>query len=381
LNDPTAAADFLYIDRSTRMLDLVPRLEGAQEIALDIEADSLHHYFEKVCLIQLSAGGEHFIVDPLCGLDLSPLLGLLARRPLVLHGADYDIRMMRSSFGFLPKTEVFDTMLAARLLGHDKFGLASLVERFFGVEIGKAGQKSDWSRRPLSASQLRYASADTCYLLPLADRLRHDLEKLGRIAWHRETCESMLRQASVERGRDPDSVWRIKDSGKLTGRQLNYLKALWHWRDREARTLDRPPFHVLGNRQLLDLAVQADHNLKSTLEAGPKFHRHNKGRRLEALRAALREAAKNPKSEWPERPSREKPLSAPKPLTASLRAQCDRLAGELGIESSVLAPRSALENIALNRPSTLEEIMTYGPLLRWQSSLLAPAILKILKRR
>jgi len=380
LNDPTAAADFLYIDRSTRMLDLVPRLEGAREIALDTEADSFHHYFEKVCLIQLSAGGEHFIVDPLCGVDLSPLLALLARKPLVLHGADYDIRMMRSSFGFLPETAVFDTMLAARLLGHEQFGLASLVERFFGVEISKAGQKSDWSRRPLSASQLRYASDDTRYLLPLAERLRHDLKKLGRIAWHRETCESMLRQASVESARDPDAVWRIKDSGKLTGRQLNYLKALWHWRDRETRTLDRPPFHVLGNRELLDLAVQADHNMKSALEASPKFHPHNRGRRLEALRAALREAAKNPKSEWPERLRREKPPSAPKALTASLRAECDRLAGKLGLESSILAPRPALENIALSRPSTLEEIMEHGPLLRWQASLLVPAIMKIFKR-
>ena len=379
MNDPMAATDFLYIDRATRMLDLVSRLEGAGEIALDTEADSLHHYFEKVCLIQLSAGGEHFIVDPLCDMDLSPLLKLLARRPLVLHGADYDIRMMRSSFGFLPEMAVFDTMLAARLLGHDKLGLAALAERFFGVKLGKAGQKSDWSRRPLSASQLRYASDDTRHLLPLAERLRQDLEKLGRIAWHRETCESMVRQASVESARDPDTAWRIKGSGKLPGGQLNFLKALWHWRDREASTIDRPPFHVFGNKELLGLAAQADGNLESALGAGPKLHRRCRGRRLETLRAALREAAKKPESEWPERRRREMPQLAPKALTASLRAECNRMADELGIASSTLASRPALENIALNRPSTLEEIMACGPLLRWQASLLAPGTLRIFK--
>lgn len=378
MNESTTAPDFLYIDSDRAMLDLVSRLEGPGGIAIDTEADSLHHYFEKVCLVQLSAGGEHFIVDPLSGTDLSPLLGLLARRPLVLHGADYDIRMMRSSFGFQPEMEVFDTMLAARLLGHDKLGLTALVERYFGVALGKAGQKSDWSRRPLSPSQLRYASDDTRYLLPLADKLRQELDELGRIEWHRETCESMVRQATVESVKDPDLVWRIKGSGKLAGRQLIYLKALWQWRDSEAQKLDRPPFHILGNRQLLELALQANQNLKSALDAGPKLHRHCRGRRLEALRNALREASKKPKSEWPERLRRGIPLSVPKALMASLRAECDRLAGELGIESSTLASRPAIENIALSRPSTIEEIIQSGPLMRWQASLLAPAMLKIL---
>mgnify|MGYP001077099340 CR=1 FL=1 len=153
------------------------------EIALDTEADSLHHYFEKVCLIQLAAGEESAIVDPLCGMDLSALLALLTCKPLILHGADYDLRMMRLTFGFLPEGEVFDTMLAARLLGYEEFGLASLVERFFGVRLSKGGQKSDWSRRPLSESQLRYAGDDTRYLLPLAARLREEMRLTLPAEW------------------------------------------------------------------------------------------------------------------------------------------------------------------------------------------------------
>jgi len=319
-------------------------------------------------------------VDPLCGMDLSPLLALLARKPLILHGADYDLRMMRLTFGFLPEGEVFDTMLAARLLGHEEFGLASLVERFFGVRLSKGGQKSDWSRRPLSDSQLRYAGDDTRYLLPLAARLRDDLERLGRIEWHRETCRSMVMQASRESEKDRNERWRIKGSFHLTRRQLNFLQAVFQWRDLEARRADRPPFHILGNQQLLDLAVPAASDPEGAFRAGPKLPRNCKGRRLQALKKAVREAAEKPESRWPECRRRERPLSAPTGPLKALRAECDSLAEELGIASSALAPRSALANIARMKPVTLAEIMECGPLMRWQARLLESGIRRMLTK-
>jgi ribonuclease D len=380
LKDTADAVNSLYIDTPAGLLDLVTRLEEAPEIALDTEADSLHHYFEKVCLIQLSAGEENAIVDPLCGMDLSPLLALLAHRPLLLHGADYDLRMMRMTFGFLPEGEVFDTMLAARLLGYEEFGLAALVGRFFEVRLSKGGQKSDWSRRPLSESQLRYAGDDTRYLLPLAARLREELEKLGRIEWHRETCQSMVIQASRESDKDQNERWRIKGSFQLTPGQLNFLRALFQWRDLEARGVDRPPFHILGNQQLLDLAVRADSDPDGAFRAGPKLPRNCKGRRLQALKKAITEAAERPESEWPENKRRERPPSAPTGLLKTLRAECDRLAEELGIPSSTLAPRPALVNIARIKPVTLEGIMECGPLMGWQARLLEPGIRKLVKK-
>jgi len=313
-------------------------------------------------------------------MDLSPLLALLARKPLILHGADYDLRMMRMSFGFLPEREVFDTMLAARLLGHEEIGLASLVERFFGVRLSKSGQKSDWSRRPLSDSQLRYAGDDTRYLLPLAARLRDDLERLGRIEWHRETCASMVVQASRESEKGQNDVWRIKGSFHLTLRQLNFLQALYQWRDLEARKANRPPFHILGNQQLLDLVVQAASDPEGAFRAGPKLPRNLKGRRLQALKKAVREAAEKPESQWPECKRREHPPSAPAGLLKALRAECDRLAEELGIPSSALAPRPALVNIARTKPVTLEKIMGCGPLMRWQARLLESGIRRVLTK-
>jgi ribonuclease D len=271
-------------------------------------------------------------------------------------------------------------MLAARLLGYEEFGLASLVERFFGVRLSKGGQKSDWSRRPLSESQLRYAGDDTRYLLPLAARLREDLERLGRIEWHRETCRSMVIQASRESEKDPNERWRIKGSFQLTPRQLNCLQALFQWRDLEARGADRPPFHILGNQQLVDLAVRAASDPEGAFRAGPKLPRNCKGRRLQALKKAVREAAERPESRWPECKRRERPPSAPSGLLKALRDECNRLAKELGIPSSTIAPLPALVNIARIKPVTREGIMECGPLMHWQAGLLEPGMRTLLKK-
>ncbi len=382
MNQPAEAAPFLYVDTDPGLRDLLSRLEGAPEIALDTEADSLHHYFEKVCLIQLSAGEEHAIVDPLSGVDLTALLELLARKPLVLHGADYDLRMMRMTFGFHAAGEVFDTMLAARLLGYEALGLAALVERIMGVVMSKGGQKSNWSRRPLSRSQLRYACDDTRYLPVLAARLREDLERLGRIPWHRESCAVMVRNSAQERERDPDDVWRIKGSGHLDRRQLNVLRTVYHWRDREARQADHPPFWILGNQQLLELAVRADSNPEGALHSGLKLPRHCTGKRLQALKESLREAAGTPETRWPElRKQKASPRRVPTALMTALRGEGARVAKKTGIATTTLVTRAALENIARTRPGTLEEMVECGPLMNWQARLLQPGVQKILKGR
>jgi len=384
MNEPASAPPFLYVDTGPRLRDLLRRLEGAQAVALDTEADSLHHYFEKVCLIQLTAGQEHAIVDPLCGLDLSPLMDVLARRTLVLHGADYDLRMLRMTFGFRPQGEVFDTMLAARLLGHEALGLAALAERLLGVGMSKGGQKSDWSRRPLSPAQLRYAADDTRYLLPLAERLREDLARLGRIPWLRESCSVMVRHAAQEREKDPDEVWRIKGASRLGREQLNVLRSLFYWRDREARQADHPSFRILGNQQLLELAARAVSDPEGALggSGGFELPRNCTGRRLQALKEALREAAAKPQNEWPDlRRHEPPPRKVPAGLLADLRAEAGRLARETGLDSTTLATRSALENIARTRPDGREAIAECGPLMEWQARLLEPGVQRILKRR
>ena len=178
------ATSYSYIDTQPALGDLIEHIIKSQMVAIDTEADSYHHYFEKVCLIQLTLDDQNYIVDPLCDTDLSQFLNLLSQKQLVIHDAGYDLRIMQSSFGFRPHNKIFDTMSAAQLLGYEQFGLAALIKRLFNINLTKKGQRSDWSRRPLKESQLGYAVDDTRFLLKLAKKLKDELQKLNRLDWH-----------------------------------------------------------------------------------------------------------------------------------------------------------------------------------------------------
>lgn len=359
------------------METLIRRIGTAERVALDTESDSLHNYFEKVCLIQLSLGTEHYLVDPLVKLDLSKFLEALSEKPLILHGGDYDLRMMRASMSFRPRREVFDTMIAAQLLGIEQIGLAALIERFFDITIAKDGQKSDWSRRPLSENQLSYAVNDTRFLEPLAERLRGELTERGRIEWHRESCRAMVESSARENLRDPEQAWRIKGAGRLTCRQLAYLRELWRWRDQHARTANMPAFKILGNQQLLEILRWAESHPGTPLDQGPKLPRNIVGSRFWTLEQAITRAAAMDRSQWPELRRLDRgnapPIECQKQIDA-LRGECARIAKELEIAASTLAPRAALEAIARGRPRTIDEIMKTGNLLRWQAKLVRGAV-------
>jgi ribonuclease D len=357
------------------LAELIQRVGASETVAVDTEADSLHHYFEKLCLIQLSLGAEHYLVDPLSGLDLSGLLEALAEKPLIFHGGDYDLRLMRGSMGFRPNREVFDTMIAAQLLGIEQLGLAALIERYFGVTISKAGQKSDWSRRPLSESQLRYAVDDTRFLERLADRMRGELDERGRLAWHGESCRAMVESAGRDPARDPENDWRIKGAGRLTRRQLGYLRELWRWRDQHARSANLPAFRILGNQEIMDLVRWAESHRGAPLRQGPKLPRNILGARLITLEEAIARAARMDETEWPEptKRHREPPRKDCIEEINALRVECARIAKELEIAPSTLAPRAALEAIARSRRRGVNEIMESG-LLRWQAELVQGAV-------
>ena len=270
--DTRESERYIYVRERAAMDKLIQRIGAAERVALDIEADSLHNYFEKVCLIQLSLGGEHYLVDPLCDLELTGFSEALAEKPLILHGGDYDLRMMRAAMGFRPRRGVFDTMIAAQLLGIEQIGLAALMKGYFDVTIEKAGQKSDWSRRPLSANQLRYAVNDTRFLERLADRMHGELDERKRVDWHRESCRAMVESTWRDDARDPANAWRIKGAGRLTRRQLAYLRELWRWRDQHARSADLPAFKILGNQEILGLVHWAESHPGVPLHQGPSCH-------------------------------------------------------------------------------------------------------------
>ena len=375
-----SAVHFTCVASAGPLAELVARLSGTARVALDTEADSLYHYREKLCVFQLSFAGGDYIVDPLAGLDLTGLARVLAEKQLIIHGADYDLRLMRASLGFRPNGEVFDTMLAAQLLGYRQFGLAALAERFFGVTLSKQGQKSDWSRRPLTPGQLDYLALDTHYLEGIAARLGEELRGRGRTEWHRESCGRVVSATAEDAPRNGAESWRLKGTGRLDRRQLCYLRELWRWRDEEARGADLPPFKVLGNEGLISLALAASAGGRGFSLAGVRLPRTCVGRRLAALEAALQRAHGMGEEGWPAPVLRRVGEWYPAGLAERLREKCARLAGELGIEASVIASRAALISVARSRPRSAEELAACGPLMRWQAELLGPRVLPLLCR-
>ena len=372
-------SDFIYVHSQTALEKLNQRINAAARVAVDTEADSLHNYFEKVCLIQLSIEGTHYLVDPLAGLELNGFLAVLTAKPLIFHAGDYDLRILRASTGFRPDGEIFDTMIAAQLLGIEQLGLAALIERCFAITVGKEGQKSDWSQRPLSDKQLQYAVNDTRYLEELADRLAAELAAKGRVGWHRESCRAMVHASARDNPRDPDEAWRLKGAGRLTRRQLAYLRELWRWRDGHARRFNRPPFKVFGNQQIFDLIQWAEAHPNEPLDQGPKLPRNIHGALLTTLSEAVARAAAMSPAEWPELIKHQRG-EAPSPESvdraAMLRNCCADIAKALEISPSVLAPRAALEAIARNHPHGVDEIITRGGLLRWQAEQIQDAVEK-----
>lgn len=372
----------IYVDTDTAMKSMTEHMQRSGSIALDTEADSLYHYYHKVCLIQLTFDGQNYIVDPLSKIDFKLFLKALTKKQIILHDAGYDLRMMRSTFDFIPRGEVFDTMLAAQLLGEVRFGLGSLVEKYFEIVMPKGGQKSDWSRRPLTDKQLEYASEDTFYLHKLADIFAEGLEKLGRKSWHEEWCIKTLDAAeNYTPSTDPEEAWRIKGARYLDIEQLNQLQHLWKWRERQSQIQDVPPFIVMGNTLLMKLAIWSATNPHNPLSSGPKLPSNCRGRRLEELRKAIAIAHNTPESEMPRHP---KPKHHPKPppdtnaIFEKLKVECDKIAGDLNLATQVISPRATLKIIAINKPANFKEITHCGAIMKWQAKLLEPAIKKIL---
>ena len=205
------------IASDAQLADLLPRIHAFKRVAVDTEADSLHCYFEKLCLIQLTFDGQDHLVDPLATIDLQPLCTALADREIVLQGMDFDLRLLRRTYN-LAVSEVFDTVIAARMLGLKEFSLAALVQQYFDVTLAKGSQKANWARRPLPPAMEAYAKNDTHFLLPLAEKMEEQMQTLGRMEWFRQSCQRALEQTLVSREKpDNDRVPRNRSRRPIGG--------------------------------------------------------------------------------------------------------------------------------------------------------------------
>ena len=337
-------------------------VSDAPFVCMDLEADNLHHYREQLCLIQLHAGGRTALLDPLAVENCHALLEYLddPRRELWMHGADFDMTLMLAAFDWLP-ARIYDTQIAAMLVGRRQFGLAALVQHYLGVTLSKSSQKEDWSRRPLTPRMLEYAAIDASVLVPIREKLVGEVQAAGRWEWFLQGCGHARRQALTRPPRDEDQIWRVQGWGGLKGRELAFLKALWFWRDAEAERRDVPTFKVLSNQELLVMAAELE--AKGRCEVRRRLSRE--------ARSELSELAEEvrglPQSAWPVR-TRAVRRAKPKDFDEKFdrwRALRDGKAGELGIDPTVVANRRTLELLALGDAAEEQPV-----LLPWQRSVL-----------
>jgi len=352
------------------MAPLLAAIEEDSEVVMDTEADNMYRFRVRVCLLQFYVSGEVYLVDALAPIDLTALWAKLAKKPLVMHGSDFDLRLLYDFCQFRAKA-LFDTMLAAQLLGRGRIGLASLIEDNFGVKLDKDGQKANWSRRPITQKLLDYAALDVWYLPALRDLLTRELKKLGRMGWMEQQCQAQIEAGLTGFSPPDENDWRIGRSERLRARGQSVLHAVWHWRQEQALKLDTPPFKVCSNEFLVRLAASADEgaseeNLLSSVNLGKRH-----GRLIGSLAAAIRSGIEKDPRTLPRRPGRDPnhlPLTqAEIALLDRIKEERDVIAGKIGIEPTLIANRSQLSQIA-RTPRMLGEI-----LLPWQASLLAEA--------
>jgi ribonuclease D len=361
----------LYIDSTEAANRFLTSISSARAIALDTEGASFHRYVDRIYLLQLSTERNHAIIDPL-KVDSPAALGhLLESRDVevVFHDADYDLRLLHQDYGWRV-TNIFDTRVAAQILGIKAFGLAALLESFFGVKLDKKHQRADWSMRPLPVDMLEYAAQDTMHLLSLRQRLYDALDRKGRWHWAREEFDRLEGTQWNDAGEDT-SYLRIKGARDVTRRELAILRELVAWRDSVAKELDRSTFRVAGNDVLLAIAREAPTTV-AAIETTKGLSRSVVARHAKAILDAVARGKAVPEADLPKFPRGPRWARDPdfEDRVIALKAVRDRHAARLDLDGGVLCPRERLEAIARRNPRTLDELMEVPDVRRWQAEVL-----------
>jgi len=377
--DRATAASFEYLDTVSTVDRFTAEIAHVKELALDTEGASFHRFVDRIYLLQLSTRDRHAVIDPL-PIGTPEGLGKLLESTdveVVFHDADYDLRLLEQDYGWQIKN-IFDTRIAAQLLGYTAFGLAALLERFFDVKLDKKHQRADWSMRPLTPDMLDYAAQDTRFLLALKDHMSAELESMGRMEWAREEFALLegTRWADEEPGM---SFLKLKGARDLNRRELAVLRELVPWRDSVAKQLDRATFRVLGNEQLLDIARSqpGTRDALSKIKGMPRGILEQRGGELvdavqRALAVAESDLPKFPRAaRWDRDPEFDSRVSA-------LKTARDEAAKRLSLDPGVLCSRDRMEAVARKNPASVEELAEVSELRNWQKAELGAAFVKAL---
>jgi ribonuclease D len=364
---------------------LVDTLSIEPRLALDTESDPFHRYYEKVCLIQISTREADYVFDPLVAGIPERLAHLLAdrSRTFILHGADYDVRSLRRSFD-LTLGKIFDTAIAANLLGKKELGLKPLLEKELAITIDKTEQRSDWGRRPLTDEQLAYAVADSRHLLPLADKLEALLADAGRLAWMEEECEHLRHREPADRVFDPEAYRNLTGARALGERGRRTARALFLWREDEARAKDLPPFRVLPNDALVLIAGRVEREGPLGAEVLSRIKRVPRATDVAKMAEII--VAGVEQAEAPKEPERERGDGAKRVDREVFRARMERLrrirsewSAKLGIDPGFLVSAAILERLAKEPPGSLEDLRSFRGFTAWRVDVVGPDLLAALR--
>lgn len=380
VRNPTRLTPHRYVRSSLELSNLMRRVSREPLVAVDTEAASFHRFVDRIYLVQLSIRRETAIIDPLTVEDMSSLGAVLADPAVevVFHDGDYDLRILDRDYGFHAR-HLFDTRIAAHLLGEPAVGLAALVEKHVGVTLDKKYQRADWSRRPLPPEMLEYAATDTRYLLELREKLRGLLEGRGRLSWAEEEFHRLEGVRWTPSEANGNAYLRMKGARKLGRRGLAVLRELAPWREQIAAELDRATFRVLSNEALLALS-EAPPQSQADLERVTGISSRLVAERGASLLAAVERGLAVPEKDLPRFPHAERRVSDPAfdQAVERLKSVRNAAAERLGLEPGVLCPKGTLEAVARARPKSAAALNEIPEVRRWQVEVLGGDFLKAL---
>jgi ribonuclease D len=370
-----------YLDTAATVSGWMSSIGGSKLVAVDTEGASFHRFVDRIYLLQISTREKTAVVDPL-PIGVPKELGALVEDPsveIVFHDADYDLRLLQQDYGWQIRN-VFDTRVAAQLMGIRAFGLAALLERYFGLTLDKKHQRADWSMRPLTKDMLDYAALDTMYLPDLRDRLKEALEGAGRWSWAREEF-TRLEGTRWDAADDGTAFMRMKGARDLNRRELAVLRELVTWRNGVAGEHDRATFRIIGNEPLFEIIKTLPRD-KATLGAIKGMPRGILESRASELVAAIERGLAVPDAELPRFPRAARWDRDPDfdMRVNALKTVRDAVAEKLDLDTGVLCARDRMEAVARAKPETLEDFDRIPELRRWQVEVLAPGFLEALKR-
>jgi ribonuclease D len=371
--------DYDIIDTTDQLEKLVRHLRSQKSIAFDLEADSMYHFQEKICLIQAATIQMNALIDPLGLKDLSSLGPVFADPSIkkIFHGADYDVRSLYRDFE-IEIHNLFDTQVACKFLGIRSTGLESVLLEHFDIHLDKKYQRKDWSIRPLPAKMLAYAANDVCHLLPLAKKLEKELKMKGRQRWVKEECKllSLVRPAS--NNHEP-LFMNFKGAGRLRPRNLAILESLLQYRRKVAEVKDRPLFKIFSNKSMLQLAVDRPASINGLTGSGILSHKQLNMYGNEIVEV-IQKASKMPAAKLPIYPRQKAPAMNPAvPLRIkALKKWRDKKAKSLGIEPGILINKSVMSVLATEKPTNETSLSAIDDLKQWQVRDFGREILKVL---